>query len=198
MRDENAADLGIASLGRSIRADAERIKRRAIGKKVALAGGKSLAVLALALVVLVAFPPLAWPIRGRVSSAFFFRQKPDSGRFLDIEFHKGLDIAAAAGTIVRATAPGLVIEAGYASDLGNYVRIRHLLGLVSTYGHLSRIDVAKGRLILLRGLDSVGAVGSTGRSTGPHLHFALQDGVIRFPPGILLGFHSLRRSIIGF
>jgi murein DD-endopeptidase MepM/ murein hydrolase activator NlpD len=198
MRDEKAADLGIGALSRSVRADADRIKRRAIGKKVALAGGKSLAVLALALAVLVAFPPLAWPVRGRVTSAFFFRQKPDSGRLLDIEFHKGLDIAAAAGTVVHATAPGLVIEASYAPDLGNYVKIRHFLGLVSTYGHLSRIDVAKGKLIIVRGLDSLGAVGSTGRSTGPHLHFALQDGIVRFPPGLLLGFHSARIKILGF
>ena len=198
MRNQTTADLGLGALSRSVRADAERIKRRAIGKKVAIVGGKSLAVLALAFVVLVAFPPLAWPVRGRVTSAFFFRQKPDSSRLLDIEFHKGLDIAAGAGTIVRATAPGIVIETGTAADLGNYVRIRHLFGLISTYGHLSRIDVGKGKLILLRGLDSVGAVGSTGRSTGPHLHFALQDGIIRFPPGILLGFHSVRIKLIGF
>jgi murein DD-endopeptidase MepM/ murein hydrolase activator NlpD len=198
VRDGSSTDLGIGALSRSVRADAERIKRRAIGKKIARAGGKTLAALALALVVLTAFPPLAWPIRGRVSSAFFFRQKPDSDRLLDLEFHKGLDIAATAGTIVRATAPGLVIEAGYAPDLGNYVRMRHLFGLVSTYGHLSRIDAPKGKLILLRGLASLGAVGSTGRSTGPHLHFVLQDGVIRFPPGLLLGFHSARIALLGF
>jgi murein DD-endopeptidase MepM/ murein hydrolase activator NlpD len=146
----------------------------------------------------VAFPPFAWPIRGRVSSAFFFRHKPDSAFPLAIEFHRGLDIAAATGSPVRATAPGVVIEVGYSPDLGNFVRMRHLLGITSLYGHLSRIDAAKGRLILFRGLMSLGAVGSTGRSTGPHLHFALQAGKLLLPPRILLALHSARRAILGF
>ena len=146
----------------------------------------------------MAIPPFAWPIRGRVSSAFFFRHKPGSAFPLAIEFHRGLDIAAAAGNPVRATAPGIVIESGHSPELGNYVRMRHLLGVTSLYGHLSRIDAAKGRLILFRSLSSLGAVGSTGRSTGPHLHFALQAGGLLLPPRVLLALHSARRAILGF
>ncbi len=196
MRREEGAEL--ARLSREVTADAERIRLRSGGKKAALVGGRALAVLALAFAVLVALPPFAWPIRGRVTSAFFFRQKPDSSLPLAIEFHHGLDIAAAAGTGVRAAAPGLVVETGSSPELGNYVRMSHLFGFTSLYGHLSRIDVAKGRLILFRALPSLGAVGSTGRSTGPHLHFALQAGRAQLPPRVLLFFHSVRRAVIGF
>lgn len=191
-------DLGIGELSREISADAARIRRLALGKKVVRTGGRALAVLALAFALTTALPPFAWPIRGRVTSALFLRHKPDSNRLLAFEIHRGLDIAAAAGTPVHATAPGIVTEAGSSPDLGNYVRVRHPFGVVSTYGHLSRIDVAKGRLILFRGASSLGAVGSTGRSTGPHLHFALQAGKLLLPPRAALFFHSLRRAIIGF
>ena len=192
------ADLGIGALGREIAADAARIRRDSLGKKAVRVGSRAAAFLVLAFAVLVALPPYAWPIRGRVTSAFFFRHKPDSSLPLAIEFHHGLDIAAPAGTEVHSSAPGIVIEAGYAPDLGNFVRIRHLFGVTSTYGHLSRIDTAPGRPILLRGLQGIGAVGSTGRSTGPHLHFALQAGKLLLPPRAVLFFHSLRRAIIGF
>jgi murein DD-endopeptidase MepM/ murein hydrolase activator NlpD len=160
--------------------------------------GKAVASLVLAFAVLVAVPPLTWPVRGPVSSGFFLRHAPDSNRLLAIEIHKGLDIAAAAGATVRATAPGIVVETGSSASLGNYVRVRHLLGLTSTYGHLSRVDVKKGHLILLRGIQSLGAVGSTGRSTGPHLHFAIEAGKTFLPPGPLLVFHSLRRALLRF
>jgi murein DD-endopeptidase MepM/ murein hydrolase activator NlpD len=197
MGADSRSDLGLGRLRREVAASAASIQRRAIGKRIVRVGGRTLIVLALAFAVLTALPPFAWPIRGRVTSSFFFRQKPDSSAIFDLEFHKGLDIAAPSGTPVHASAPGIVIEAGKSSDLGNFVRIRHLFGLTSTYGHLSRIDVAKGRFILFRGASSIGAVGSTGRSTGPHLHFAFQAGSLRLPPRALLFFHSLRRAILG-
>jgi murein DD-endopeptidase MepM/ murein hydrolase activator NlpD len=191
------SDLGLGKLGRSVRAQAESIRRRAGVKRAAIIGGKAIGVLALALAVMVALPPFAWPIRGPVSSAFFFRLKPDSALPLAIEFHSGLDIAAASGTPVHATAPGIVIEAGSSPELGNFVRMRHLLGFTSLYGHLSRIDTGKGGLILFRGIGRIGAVGSTGRSTGPHLHFALRAGGALLPPRVMLAFHSARRAIFG-
>jgi murein DD-endopeptidase MepM/ murein hydrolase activator NlpD len=194
--DRSGSEL--ARLAREVAADAGKIRLRAGTKKAALVGRRSVAALALALAVLVAFPPFAWPVRGRVSSEFFFRHAPGSPRFLALEFHGGLDIAAAAGTLVRAAAPGVVVEAGYSPELGNHVTMRHLFGFTSVYGHLSRLDVAAGRLILFRGLPTLGAVGSTGRSTGPHLHFALRAGRLLLPPSALLAFHSLRRTLLGF
>jgi murein DD-endopeptidase MepM/ murein hydrolase activator NlpD len=137
-------------------------------------------------------------MRGKVTSGFFFRHKPGSSSPFAIELHRGIDIAAPAGTPVRAAAPGIVAEAGWSADLGNYVRVRHLLGIDSLYGHLSRIDAKKGKLILLPGLSPVGAVGSTGRSTGPHLHFAFMSGGTPLPPGPFLFFHGIRSAILGF
>jgi len=160
-------------------------------------GRRALGALALALLVLVVLPPFRWPVRGPVSSPFFWRRAPGSGLALDFELHRGLDIAAPLGSPVRATAPGLVIEAGRDAELGNYVRMRHLFGIESVYGHLSRLDARPGRLVLLPGLRALGAVGSTGRSTGPHLHFGLRSDGAALPPGPLLVFHSIRRAIIG-
>ena len=82
-------------------------------------------------------------------------------------------------------------------DLGNFVRVRHPLGFVSTYGHLSRIEAHVGKIVIFRSLTVFGQVGSTGRSTGPHLHFALQAFGAYLPPRFFLIFHSLRRVIVG-
>jgi murein DD-endopeptidase MepM/ murein hydrolase activator NlpD len=203
MREDGRSDLGLGSLGRDIAADGDRIRRAALpenGKKggAARRGRRLATAFAVAFLVLIAVPPFTWPIRGRVTSPFFFRQKPDSGAILDLEFHRGLDIGAASGTNVRATAPGIVSETGTSPELGNFVKVRHLFGVTSTYGHLSRIDAHKGQLILARALSSLGAVGATGRATGPHLHFALQEGGAYLPPRAMLFFHSLRRGLLGF
>jgi Membrane proteins related to metalloendopeptidases len=198
MRADAGEGRGLGKLAREAAAQSDRIRRRAGGKRLLRVGRALFAALALALVLCTALPPFAWPIRGRVTSAFFFRRDPLSSQPLAIEFHHGLDLAASAGTAVHATAPGLVIEAGRSAELGNFVRVRHLFGLVSTYGHLSRIDARKGEFILLRSAQSLGAVGSTGRSTGPHLHFAISADSLALPPRPLLVFHSLRRAIVGF
>jgi murein DD-endopeptidase MepM/ murein hydrolase activator NlpD len=201
MRGEG--DLGLGRLSRSVGDQAESIRRRATGRGGGLRRRRPIAAriaafIAIVLALQIALPPLAWPVLGPVTSAFFFRHKPDSASPLAFEFHRGLDIAAASGTLVLPTAPGVVVETGSSSDLGNYVRVRHLFGLISTYGHLSKIDAAPGRVLLFRGLAVLGEVGSTGRSTGPHLHFALQWGGLLLPPRIFLVFHSLRRAIVGF
>jgi murein DD-endopeptidase MepM/ murein hydrolase activator NlpD len=88
--------------------------------------------------------------------------------------HRGVDLAAPAGTPVRAVASGMVEEAGPARELGRCVRIQHAGDLASTYGHLSRIapGVRQGAAVT-RG-QVIGYVGSTGLSTGPHLHFSLE------------------------
>lgn len=196
---ETAAET--AALVAEIKSDSRKIRDRALGIKgfKALRVGRKAAIaLVAAFALMTAFPPFLWPIRGKVTSGFFFRRKPDSSAPLSIEFHRGIDIAAPLGTPVRATAPGIVVAAGSSPDLGNYVRVRHLFGFDSVYGHLSRIDAAKGRLLLLPGISTVGAVGSTGRSTGPHLHFAFMRGANVLPPGAFLFFHGIRAAIAGF
>lgn len=94
--------------------------------------------------------------------------------------HLGVDFAAPTGTPVRAAANGVVVAAGWSGGYGKVVRIRHPRGLESLYGHLSRIAVKRGQRVVQG--DLVGAVGSTGLSTGPHLDYRIaQRGVFVNP-----------------
>lgn len=90
--------------------------------------------------------------------------------------HKGVDIAAPQGTSVYAAAEGAVLRIGYdPAGYGNFVEMRHPNGMTTLYGHLSRVDVASGDAVPPGG--RIGLVGSTGYSTGPHLHFEVRrDG----------------------
>lgn len=113
--------------------------------------------------------PSIWPLfggAGVITSNFGYRVDPINHR---IRYHEGTDISAPAGTKVRATARGRVIFSGYDGDLGNIVRIDHGNGLETWYGHMSARDVEVGEIVDRDQL--IGRVGSTGRSTGNHLHY---------------------------
>ncbi len=89
--------------------------------------------------------------------------------------HEGIDIAAPKGTGVFVTSEGQVVRTGFdAGGYGRFVEVRHPNGMTSLYGHLSRVDVHSG-MSLAPG-QRLGLVGSTGRSTGPHLHFEVRRG----------------------
>lgn len=121
------------------------------------------------------------PTHGRFSSGFglrrFFNNQPRQP-------HSGLDIAAPVGTLITAPAAGTVIETGDYFFNGNTVFIDHGQGLVSMYNHLSRIDVRVG-MHVQRG-QRIGAVGKTGRVTGPHLHWTLSLNNARIDPLLFL------------
>lgn len=104
-----------------------------------------------------------------ISSPMGMRINPVTGRRM---LHSGADIAAPLGMGVRATADGLVMRAGPLGSYGLLVTIRHADGYETRYGHLSRVLVRPGAAI--RKGDLVGQVGSTGRSTGPHLHYEIR------------------------
>lgn len=112
---------------------------------------------------------LPWPTRGVISSHFGIRLRPEDGE--GEEFHSGLDLAAAAGTPVHASSAGVVTIAGWS---GNYGLLVELAGpdMVTRYGHLSALEVATGDPVEVGQV--IGYVGSTGRSTGPHLHFEVR------------------------
>jgi len=110
--------------------------------------------------------PSLWPVRGQITAGFGQRMDPFSG---EGAFHSGVDISVPFGTKVEATADGIVLEAGPESGYGNEILIDHGYGLTTKYGHLSRIFVVVGQE-LKRG-QAIGAVGMTGRTTGPHLHY---------------------------
>jgi len=102
----------------------------------------------------------------RISSGYGMRRHPILGTMRN---HKGVDYAAAPGTTVRAIGDGVVIKAGWSNGYGNMVEIRHPNGFVSRYGHMRRYIVYAGNRVTIS--QKIGEVGSTGMSTGPHLHF---------------------------
>ena len=106
------------------------------------------------------------PVHGRVSSPFGERYHPILGY---VRMHKGVDLAATAGTPIVAAADGKVVEAGWHGGYGRQVEIAHASGLETTYGHMSRIAARIGQVV--RKGEVIGWVGSTGLSTGPHVHF---------------------------
>ena len=117
--------------------------------------------------------PGLWPTLGWTTSRFGFRRSPFSGR---AKFHEGLDIAAPWGTLVKASGAGRVSYAGYKGGLGKTVIIDHGFGFQTIYGHNSKLNVAEGDRV--EGGQQIAAVGNTGHSTGPHLHFEVRvDGV---------------------
>lgn len=113
--------------------------------------------------------PSIWPLfggAGVITSDFGYRVDPINRR---IRFHEGVDISAKAGTKIRATARGKVIFSGWDGDYGNLVKIDHGNGVQTWYAHMSARDVQTGETVDREQL--VGRVGSTGRSTGNHLHY---------------------------
>ncbi len=110
--------------------------------------------------------PSIWPVRGQITAGFGQRMDPFSG---EGAFHAGVDISVPFGTRVETSADGIVLEAGPESGYGNEILIDHGYGLTTKYGHLSKIFVVVGQ-VLKRG-QVIGAVGMTGKTTGPHLHY---------------------------
>ncbi|WP_027891770.1 M23 family metallopeptidase [Calidithermus chliarophilus] len=115
--------------------------------------------------------PRGYPLPGhtRITSYFGNRRNPFGGR--RYEFHDGLDFSAPYGTPVHATAPGVVIQAGWNGPFGQSITLDHGYGYRTLYGHLSRLGARVGQR--LEAGEVLGWVGSTGRSTGAHLHYTV-------------------------
>ena len=116
--------------------------------------------------LLLSSTPSIWPVRGYLSATFGKRLDPFTGR---PDFHPGIDISTPIGTRVVAPADGIVLSTALSGGYGNAIIIDHGYGVVSRYGHLDSYNVRPGQKVH-RG-DVIGFVGSTGRSTGPHLHY---------------------------
>ena len=114
--------------------------------------------------------PSIWPVLGKLESGLGGRRNPFGGR--GFEYHEGQDIDAVWGTPVQVAATGRVTVAGWQRGYGKVVYVDHGSGLSTRYGHLSEIDVTVGQTVT-RG-QTIGLVGSTGRSTGPHLHYEVR------------------------
>ncbi len=129
-----------------------------------------------------ALVPTEAPVKGgRVGSPFGFRIDPFNGRSA---LHTGLDFPGDVGTPIHAAAGGVVIVQEYHSAYGNMIEVDHGKGLITRYAHTSRVLVKKGDIVK-RG-QKIAEVGSTGRSTGPHLHFEVWvSGVVQDPQRFL-------------
>jgi murein DD-endopeptidase MepM/ murein hydrolase activator NlpD len=117
---------------------------------------------------LAAATPSIWPTHGWLTGTFGGRSDPFTG---EPGFHQGIDISTDKGQPVVAPADGTVETAAYTGDYGNFITLKHRFGLATRYGHLSAFEVKPGQQVK-RG-DVLGYVGSTGRSTGAHLHYEI-------------------------
>ena len=126
----------------------------------------------------ISYTPLGYPYPGTITSTFGHRENPFSGE--GIETHKGVDIRASWGSPVRAMAKGEVEFAGLRGGFGNCIMIKHGNGFETLYGHLSKILVTVGQKIEIG--QQIGNVGSTGRSTGPHLHYEVHKNGEKIDP----------------
>lgn len=121
-----------------------------------------------------------WPVDGPMTSPFGLRRDG-----LSFDVHRGVDISVPSGTEIRAMAPGRVVFAGILTGYGKVIIIDHGRGVRTVYAHLSEIRVEKGQD--LGGRPVIALSGSTGRSTGPHLHFEIQRRGSAQDPVPLLG-----------
>ncbi|MFA5857561.1 MAG: M23 family metallopeptidase [Elusimicrobiota bacterium] len=138
-------------------------------------------VLVAALALAIAAPSafawyLYWPTSGRISSVVGWRICPFHGR----EYHPGTDIAAPGGRRIGSIAAGRVTSAGWAGGYGKSVNMSHASGYTSRYSHMSSISTRRGAYLASKG--KVGAVGTTGSSTGNHLDFGIKRyGSVKAP-----------------
>ena len=116
------------------------------------------------------FLPTMWAHLGKINNEFGYRRNPFGGR--GYEFHSGMDIDGNRGDLVAAPANGTIIKADWEGGYGNLIEIDHGNGLTTRYGHLSKVGVQIGDTIQRGQL--IGLIGSTGRSTGPHLHYEVR------------------------
>lgn len=118
----------------------------------------------------IAFTPMGYPRISSFTSFFGYRSDPfDTG---NAEFHPGIDFKGKRGDEVKCTASGKIVFAGWAGGYGNCIRIQHINNIQTVYGHLSKIKVKVGQEVNVG--DEIGLVGSTGHSTGAHLHYEVR------------------------
>lgn len=117
------------------------------------------------------------PLKGKITSPFGVRSHPISG---DLRFHAGIDIAADTGKNIYSAFDGRVVASGYDEWNGNFLKIKHDNNIMTVYCHCEKLNVEKGQQI--RAGEVIATVGSTGSSTGPHLHFELRIDDISYNP----------------
>ena len=134
--------------------------------------------------------PSIWPVTGVVTSTFGWRTSPFEG---DKELHSGIDIAVHLGAPVVATADGKVVQSGPSGGYGNLVQLDHGNGIATLYGHNSRLAVQVGETV--KKGQVISYAGSTGKSTGPHVHYEIRKNDTAIDPWTyLIAYKSARKS----
>jgi len=129
----------------------------------------------------------ALPVAGHLTSGFGVRTDPFTGV---LRHHDGVDLGAPEGSAIRASADGVVLSAGPRGGYGNAVEVDHGNGLTTLYGHASQVLVEAGQTV--KAGQEIARVGSTGRSTGPHLHFEVRMGGRPVDPARVLKVYAAR------
>ncbi len=122
-----------------------------------------------------------WPVYGVVSSDYGYRTHPISGEYT---MHNGIDIASEKGKAISSAFDGVVKTEGYSNSYGYYIIVTHSDNVETLYAHCSKIIKSKGDTV--KKGDTIALVGSTGRSTGPHVHFEVRVGGYRINPNWML------------
>jgi murein DD-endopeptidase MepM/ murein hydrolase activator NlpD len=174
VREKLKAEKDESGLVHQMRADVERLKSEAMSREESLS---ELEKLLQSKKEMLVHTPSIWPVHGWVTSGFGFRTNPFTGL---TQMHEGLDISNCEGTPVVAPADGIVSATGKDFSYGNVIVISHGFGMTTRFNHLSKILVGAGQKVK-RG-DKIAEVGTTGKSTGPHLHYEVRVNGIPVNP----------------
>jgi len=174
VREKLKAGRDEAGLVQQMRTDVERLKSEAVSREDSLSELEKLLQTKKEMLV---HTPSVWPVQGWVTSGFGFRTNPFTGL---TQMHEGLDISNRLGTPVIAPADGIVSATGKDFSYGNVVVISHGFGVTTHFYHLSKILVSAGQK--MRRGDKIAEVGTTGKSTGPHLHYEVKVNGIPVNP----------------
>jgi len=174
VREKLKAEKDETGLVQQMRTDVERLKSEAVSREDSLAELEKLLENKKEMLV---HTPSIWPVQGWVTSGFGFRTNPFTGLN---QMHEGLDISNRLGTPVVATGDGIVSATGKDFSYGNVVVVSHGFGIITRYNHLSKILVNAGQKV--RRGDKIAEVGTTGKSTGPHLHYEVKVNGIPVNP----------------
>lgn len=140
---------------------------------------------------IICFFPVALGVGTKATSAFGTRLHPTLNK---VHWHNGIDIAGQRGSPVYAAGYGRVADCGFKTDIGYFVAIEHPHSYTTVYGHLTSYSVLPGTPV--EGGTEIGRIGSTGRSTGPHLHFTVKKGARSVDPVPILlralSFHNIK------
>jgi murein DD-endopeptidase MepM/ murein hydrolase activator NlpD len=174
IRDKLKVEKDETGLVHQMRVDVDRLKSEALSREESLT---ELEKLLQTKREMLAHTPSVWPVFGWLTSGFGFRTNPFTGL---TQMHEGIDISNKTGTLIVAPADGLVSDIGNDAAHGRVLVISHGFGMTSRYSHLNRVFVKAGQRV--RRGDRIAEVGTSGKTTGPHLHYEVRVNGIPVNP----------------